>query len=201
MKFLVISDIHGDSAIALRAAERSEKEKVDAVIIAGDITNYNMEFENIIKPFKEKGKQVMIIPGNHESIDSINLIAQYYGIKNIHGCPVKFGDIGIVGIGGATTGPFYRITESRISELLKKGFDDIKDCKKKLLITHIHPKNTLMEKLSNLVSGSKALTEGLYKYKPNFLLCGHIHEASGLEEKIGDTTAINVSRKEKIIEL
>jgi Icc-related predicted phosphoesterase len=41
----------------------------------------------------------------------------------------------------------------------------------------------------------------MQKFKPDILLCGHVHEAEGLEETIGKTRIINVGRNGKIINL
>ena len=49
MKILAAGDIHGDSAATRRLSEKAEKEKVDLVILAGDITS-PVESENLIKP-------------------------------------------------------------------------------------------------------------------------------------------------------
>ena len=49
--------------------------------------------------------------------------------------------------------------------------------------------------------GSKSITKAIKKFKPALLLHGHIHEAGGIEEKIGSTRVINVGRKGKIIEI
>ena len=39
------------------------------------------------------------------------------------------------------------------------------------------------------------------KFEPDFLIHGHIHEASGMEEFIGKTKVINVSGRDKIIDI
>jgi Icc-related predicted phosphoesterase len=49
--------------------------------------------------------------------------------------------------------------------------------------------------------GSKAITKAIKQFKPDFVLHGHIHEASGIEEKVGNTKIINISREGKILEI
>ena len=39
------------------------------------------------------------------------------------------------------------------------------------------------------------------KFKPTIALCGHIHEAEGLEMKVGKTKLMNVSKNGKVFEL
>ena len=58
-----------------------------------------------------------------------------------------------------------------------------------------------MEKFSNIFPGSEGVKKAIDTFKPDFLLCSHVHEAEGIEEKIGKTTVINVGKKGKIIEV
>ena len=77
----------------------------------------------------------------------------------------------------------------------------IKDFKKKIMVTHAHPVGSTMEKFSDFVPGSTSVREAIDKFKPDFLLCSHVHEAEGIEEKIGKTRVINVGKSGKIIEI
>ena len=85
MKILASGDIHGDTRLAEQLAEKAKKEKVDLVILCGDITNFEMSTDNLIGPFKKRNKKVLLIPGNHETIATADFLAQLYGMKNIHG--------------------------------------------------------------------------------------------------------------------
>ena len=85
-KILAIGDIHGDSTLAKRLAEKAKRENVDLVIMAGDITFAEQPIRNIISPFTEAKKQVLLIPGNHESLATIDFLAEVYpNTKSIHG--------------------------------------------------------------------------------------------------------------------
>src|SRR3989338_2884701 len=130
MKILASGDIHNDFRLVERLADRAEKEKVDLVILCGDIMQFD-KGENIIGPFKKKKQRVLFVPGNHESFATADFLAEVYGIKNIHGYSVIYNDIGIFGCGGANIG-LNQLTEKEIYDYLKKGFDKIKDLKKRL---------------------------------------------------------------------
>ena len=67
------------------------------------------------------------------------------------------------------------------------------------MVTHMHPSPSISE--FSGIPGSKAITTAIKKFKPSILLHGHIHEASGIEQKIGNTRVINVGREGKIIEI
>lgn len=199
-RIMAIGDIHGDSGLVKRLAEKAKKENIDIVILAGDLTFINQPVKNIIKPFIDAKKQVVIVPGNHET----NVIAKrfeevYAGTKNLHGYYLIKGNLGIFGAGGATDiGPFVT-EEQEISYLLKRGGEKIKNLSKKIMVTHMHPSGTKSE--FSGVEGSKAIRDAVKEFKPDFLLHGHIHEAAGLKDYIGKTKIINVTRKEYIFEI
>jgi len=67
------------------------------------------------------------------------------------------------------------------------------------MVTHMHPSGSKSE--FSGVPGSESITKAIKKFKPDFLLHGHIHEAAGVEEIIGNTKVINVGREGKIVEL
>ncbi|MFH2021324.1 MAG: metallophosphoesterase [archaeon] len=201
MKILAAGDIHGDKGLAERLAKRAKDENVDLVILCGDLTYHEMSTENIVGPFVKNHKKVLLIPGNHESVATADFLAELYGVKNIHGYSVKQDGIGIFGCGGANIGPFGKISDRELFSLLKQGYDHIKTLQKKIMVTHVHPTGSKMEKLSEFVPGSPGVKKAIDQFKPDILLCSHVHEAEGIEELIGKTKVINVGRHGKIINI
>ena len=199
-RILASGDIHGDVDLAKKLADRADKEYVDLVILCGDLTMFERSTDGIVGPFAEKRKKVLLIPGNHESIATADFLADLYGAKNIHGYSVKYKDIGIFGAGGANMG-LHQVSEKEVYDLLKKGFDRIRYLDKKIMVTHVHPSGTKMEKFSGIVKGSDGVKKAINTFHPDVLLCSHVHEADGIEEKIGNTKVVNVGKKGKIIEI
>ena len=195
LRILAAGDVHGDTRATKLLADKAEKEKVDLVILAGDITS-QIETSNLLKPFQEKGKKVLLLPGNHDSFATIDFLAELYGMRNIHGYSVKYQGVGIFGAGGALG---FDTSERELFKTLKKGNEALKDARKKIMVTHMHVSGTGSE-FSGL-EGSKSIRKAIEKFKPDFLIHSHIHEAEGIEEKIGKTKVINVGRKGRIIEL
>lgn len=200
LKILAAGDIHGDIGLAEKLAEKAKKEKVDLVVLCGDLTLADTSTKNIIGPFKKRHEKVLIIPGNHETVATADFLAELYGVKNIHGYSVKYKDVGIFGAGGANIG-LFQMGEKEIYELLKKGYDKIKYLKKKIMVTHVHPSGTKIEKFTNIFPGSEGVRRAVERFKPSLLLCSHVHEAEGIEEMIGGTKVINVGKRGKIIEI
>lgn len=198
MKILALSDLHGDRFLSQKMAEKANAEKVDLVILAGDLADKAGNMEGIIGPFKEKGLDVAIIPGNHEGMADINFLIERYGIKNLHGYTLKKGDVGIFGCGYGNIG-IHQLREKDVFQTLKNAHDSLGQIKKKIMITHTHPDQSLIG--LEIFPGSPGIRKAVEELKPDFHLCGHVHETDGIEEKIGNTRVINVGRKGKIIEV
>src|SRR3989344_8172943 len=114
-KILAVGDIHGDTKLVQELAEKAKRENVDLVILAGDLTFAEHSTKNIIGPFVKAKKDVLLIPGNHESLSTAEFLAELYGAKNIHGYSFIKGDLGVFGAGGADFG-VSAMTEKEFKE-------------------------------------------------------------------------------------
>lgn len=195
-KILAAGDFHGDSDVSKELAEKAYREKVDLVILTGDITS-PMETKNLLKPFIDRKERVVFVPGNWDSTETIEFLSQLYGIKNLGDRYVKYDDVGIFGIGS----PDWQLelNEKKTFEKLKKDFEKIKGLDKKIMVSHLHAARTKSE--FSGVPGSEALRKAIEKFQPDVFLSGHIHEAEGVSERIGKTRVYNVGRKGRIIEI
>jgi len=198
MKILAAGDLHGDTRKAKQLAEKAEKEKADLVVLCGDITEIHESTENLIGPFVKKGKKVLLVPGNHETLATADFLAEMYDATNLHGYSIKIGNIGFFGCGLSNIG-LFRLKEEEIYKVLQKGFQNVKNSKKTIMVTHMHPANTKSE--FSGFKGSKSIRKAIEKFKPDIALFSHIHEAEGIEDKIGKTRVINVGIEGKIIEI
>lgn len=194
-RILAAGDFHGDSKVTKQLAERAVKEKVDLVVLTGDITGL-VETDNIIKPFTEKGMKVVFVPGNWESAETAAFLSHLYGVKNVGEHYVKYGDLGVFGIGSPGQ---LSLNEENAFKKLKKDFEKIKDLEKKIMVSHIHAKGTKSE--FSGIAGSTALRRAIDEFQPDVFLSGHIHEGEGLVEQIGMTRVYNVGRKGRVIEV
>ena len=200
MKILAAGDIHGDVGLVRKLADKAKKEKVDLVVLCGDITYMEQSTDNLIGPFKNAAKQVLLIPGNHETIATVDFLTQIYGIKNLHGYSVVYDNVGFFGAGGANIG-LFQLEEGELFDLLKKAYSGVKGVRKKVMVTHVHPSGSKMEHFTSFFKGSTAVRKAIDTFKPDILLCSHVHEAEGIEEKIGNTLVINVGKSGKILDI
>src|SRR3989339_846036 len=169
-KILAIGDIHGDTGLVKRLAKKAKDENVD-----------------------------LIIPGNHESKETIDFLAEKYpNTKSIHGYSLRRGNLGIFGSGTIDWGIDSGETRKLFKDL-ERGHEKIKDANKKIMVTHMHHRGGKAEFSGFL--GSSGVKKAIKEFHPDILISAHIHEAGGIEEQIGETKIINVSRRPKIFEI
>ncbi len=203
MRILAASDIHGDLNAVENLAKKAKKEKIDLIILAGDLSIFGNGLEGLLKPFKDADKKVAIIPGNHDSEADIFMLKKRYPdtLYDLHDYSFKIGDIGFFGCGLANIGP-NELSEDEIRERIQSSYNYIKSAKRKVMVVHVPPYNTKLDKIGkNMKIGSTAVREMVEKIKPETCICGHVHETFGLEDKLGNTRVINVGPKGKIIEV
>lgn len=212
MRILSAGDLHGDSGLAKKLAEKAAKENVDLVILCGDLTEGDEKTDNLIGPFLKQGKKVVLVPGNHESIATADFLSKVYGVKNLHGYGIKIFDpdpkksskdksyVGLFGCSGVNLG-IHQVTDKDAYDMFMRGHHYVKDANVTIMVSHVHPSGTKMEKFTQFFEGSKAVRRAIDKFQPDIMLCSHVHEAEGLEEKIGKTRVLNVGRKGKIFDI
>lgn len=198
MKILALSDIHGDSHLCQEMATKAKNENIDLVVLAGDLANEEGFIEGIVGPFKKKGLEVAVIPGNHEGMSEINFLVEKYGVFNLHEGVLKKDDVGIFGCGYGNVG-LCQISSENLFNILKEGNKRISNVKKKIMVTHTHPEYSVFG--LGMFPGCLGVTKAIYKFNPDVHICGHVHETEGMEQNFGKTKSINVGRIGKIIDI
>ncbi|HJO14864.1 MAG TPA: metallophosphoesterase family protein [Candidatus Pacearchaeota archaeon] len=195
-KILAASDIHGDADATKKLAAKAKKEDVDLVVLAGDLSGF-VETEGILKPFMDNDQKVVFVPGNWDSSVTADVLTKMYGVKNVGRHYVKYGDVGVFGV-GSPDGQLD-LNEEKAFNKLKKDFGKIKDLEKKIMVSHIHAAGTKSE--FSGIPGSTGVRKAIEEFQPDIFLSGHIHEAEGLKDQVGKTKVFSVGEKGKIIEI
>jgi len=191
MLILAFTDIHGsyDTVEKIISSEKS-----DVIIFGGDITNVGSkkEVELFLNRFTHLNKLIYCIAGNMDLPDHDEL---YYekGI-GLSGNGIIYKDVGFFGVSGSsytTLNTPYEVDESTINKKLLSGYLKVLNSKIKILVSHTPPYKTKLDIIKSEVHvGSKSVRNFIEKYKPEITICGHIHEARGLD-KLGDTQIVN----------
>ena len=197
LRILAAGDLHGSTDIARKLSEKAKREKVDLVILAGDLHG-PFQGGDVVAPFKKNHQKVIFVPGNWDSGLEIDAIKNIHkdSAKNIDNYYVTYNDVGILGVGNKDFR--LKLDEEKTFKGLEKTFKRAKP-EKKILVSHMHASGTEAE--FSGIEGSKALKKAIKEFKPDLFISAHIHEAEGIEEKIGKTKVIQVGRKGKVIEI
>jgi len=198
LRILAAGDIQGDSAAAESLSKKAEREHADLVILAGDIHG-SRKTRNLISPFKKRNQKVIFVPGNWDTTVEANSLKDIYQINNIDGKYTHYNGVDIIGVGS----PDFKLDIDDDNERLDSliyNFEKVKNKNtKKILVSHLHARDTVAE--FSGIRGSAVLREVIDQFHPDVFICGHIHEAAGLEQKIGKTKLFQVGKKGKIIEI
>jgi Icc-related predicted phosphoesterase len=189
MKILAISDPHGDYSKIKAIVERAGD--FDLAVIVGDLTNFGPD-EKVEELMELFDKPVLAIPGNCDQ-KSILEALDASKATNLHGKAEQIGKIRFIGLGGSNPTPFntpFEIPEEEIESTLEGmvcSAEDEGNCGPIVLLTHAPPQGACDEIPCGHV-GSTAIQKFLERV--DLIVCGHIHEARGIE-KVGKTTVVN----------
>ena len=189
MKILAISDPHGDYSKIMEMMEKAGD--FDLAVIVGDITDFgpNEKVEELIEMFD---RPVIAIPGNCDQRSILEVLDASKAI-NLHGKAEQIGNIRFIGLGGSNPTPFntpFELSEEEIEKTLEGmvcSAENNDDCGTLVLLTHAPPHGARDELPFGHV-GSKAIQK--FVGRVDLIVCGHIHEAKGLEQ-VGKTVVVN----------
>jgi Icc-related predicted phosphoesterase len=201
LRILAASDIEGDRRAVKQLAEKADKDNVDVVLLCGDITDFDMDVDGLIGPFLEKKKHVLFVTGNHDMPAAADFISRKYNIKNLQQYAAQLGDVGFFGCGAANIGPNF-MDEDDMFYYLKHGFERVKGCKKRIMVTHVHPAGSKADREFFIPgTGSHAVSRAIAEFKPDIHVCGHMHEFEGLEDYTGKTRMLSVGKHGTVFDI
>lgn len=201
MKLLAFTDIHGSVPALKRIEQKVKTQNPDLLVCAGDISIFEHGIVGIMRRLNKLNKKIVIINGNHEDASTfIKYSKLFKNISFIHKKHFTAGNVLFLGYGGggfsAVDREFEKISRTKFKKIIKSNKG-----KKIILVTHAPPYRTMLDKLAHGHSGNKSIRHFIEKNKVDLLICGHLHENFGREDKIGKTKVINPGPFGKIIEV
>ncbi|MBS3166724.1 metallophosphoesterase family protein [Candidatus Woesearchaeota archaeon] len=182
MKIYAFTDVHGETKKIDKILSDISVFKPDVLVCCGDLTDFGGDLKKHISRF-DLEIPFLILHGNHESIAQIESISGK-SIINLHKNFFEFEDYTFLGYGG---GGFVQESEDFcdfVENLDIKG-------KKLVIVTHMPPFKTMLDKLEMGYRGLIPLREFIINKKPALVLSGHLHENAGKVDFIQNTVLIN----------
>ena len=182
MMLFAISDIHG----ATKPIDESAPliRKADWVVIAGDITRTKTRTEaaDVIACVEQYSTRILSVHGNWDRPE----VKDYLEEKgySLHGKGRILDGIGFFGVGGSSPTPLNtatEYTEEEIALALRTGYEQVHAVARIVLISHVPPRGIRDRSFLGLRGGSHSVKAFLEEHPVSLCLCGHIHEAAGIE--------------------
>jgi Icc-related predicted phosphoesterase len=197
VKLLIFSDIHSNH----KALERLMTVEADYYFAAGDLGNWARGLEECGKILKQRGERVYVIPGNHESAGQITALCAQFGFHDFHGQTLRIAKHHVAGLGYSSPTPFHTPGEYSEAELAAR-LGPFASLEPLVLICHAPPYGTALDRVRDgLHARSRSVRDFVDCHQPEYLFCGHIHEAEGAEIQMGKTKAVNVGKRGYLLEL
>ncbi len=192
MRLLGITDLHGNST-SLQRILAAGADAVDMILFGGDITHFGSprQAESFLRRAQDTGTEVLAVAGNCDSAEIDRRLIEM-GIS-LAGCGVVCEGVALQGL--AAMPPWrrrmYQCTEEELAEALRAGYVQLGGARPHVVLSHAPPRNGKLDRTALLRHvGSTALRDFIAATQPSLVICGHIHEARGIERR-GPTTVVN----------
>lgn len=182
MKLFVVSDIHGATKPIDNAA--SLIREADWIVISGDITHTKTRAEaaDVLACFERYSTRILAVHGNWDRLEVKDFLEEKG--YSLHGKGRVLEGIGFFGMGGSSPTPVKTATvytEQEIAIILRKGYEQVREASQVVLISHVPPRRVRDRSFIGLRGGSYSVKAFLEVNPIALCLCGHIHEAAGIE--------------------
>ncbi|HPD52228.1 MAG TPA: metallophosphoesterase family protein [Methanoculleus sp.] len=181
MDVLLLADLHGNYG----KVDAFLGYDYDAVIIAGDITNFGPlePVESLLSSFEVP---CFAIPGNCDPREIVDVLERSDAVC-LHNSWISLGKVTFAGLGGSNKTPFdtpFELTEEEIDKELGRIVRYMERNVHNVLISHAPPYKTLDTVGANHV-GSQSIRKHMTGF--DLVCCAHIHEARGITKADGVT--------------
>ena len=191
VRLAVIGDIHGNISGLKKVVDIAVARKSDGLLLVGDfitcgfpgletpLDQQKKELESIFEIISDSGLPMVGVPGNH---DSTHL--DFRG--NIDRRESFIAGLKVFGIGGSGRTPFKFPNEwdqEEVSELMIPQTD--------ILLCHAPPYDSPLDRIYDGTHVGSSAIRSIAEKHTGVLVCGHIHESTGIA-KVGKSLCMNV---------
>lgn len=178
MRILAFSDLHRNRHAATRIVEAAKD--ADVVVGAGDFATHGVGVADTIDILKAIERPVILIPGNHESLEGLATASQGWPQAHIlHSGGTVIDGVPFFGVGYEVPRSSLDVWNMALSE--EEAARLLRDCGEGgVLVTHAPPYGVVDLQRDGSHAGAHAFREFLEKRPQRLHLCGHIHHAWGM---------------------
>lgn len=193
MRVVCVTDLHGRLP-ALEAILEREK-GFDLVVLGGDLTHFGTpaDVEKIVEVASGAGASVLALAGNCDTAEIDRWLLER-GV-GLHARGRRIGGAGFFGLSAIPPWMdcMYEFPEEDLDRFLAAGYAEVEGTRPLVLIAHAPPRGTLDLTSRGLHVGSVAVRNWIERVEPDLVICGHIHEARGID-RIGKSLVVNCGK-------
>ncbi len=179
MDVLLLADLHGQYG----KLESFQIYDYDAVIIAGDITNFG-PLEPVDSVLSSIEVPCFAVPGNCDPREIIDVL-EHSDAVCLHNSWMALGKVTLAGLGGSNQTPFgtpFELSEEEIGTIMTRLVGVMEKNVHNVLLSHAPPYGAL-DSVGDDHVGSQSIREHMNRF--DLVCCAHIHEARGVTEVDG----------------
>jgi Icc-related predicted phosphoesterase len=192
MKIAYVVDVHDRFEAVPQVLE--EIGGVDVLVVGGDITTGGTpdDAARAIELWKPLAPTLLAVAGNMDS-SAIDARLVELGVA-LDGLGETFDEVGIAGVSAAPLSPLhtpYELDDEELERRANAALAAIRGARFRIFCPHAPPYDTECDRLrSGEHVGSVVVRHVVEREQPDLVLCGHIHEARGVDV-IGETRVVN----------
>lgn len=192
MLIAYVVDVHDRFHAVVEAL--AEIGPVDVLVVGGDITTFGTpnDAERAVALWGPLAPRLLAVAGNCDS-PAIDERLVELGVS-IDGRGATVEGVGFFGASAAPYSPLdtpHEVPDEELGRRAEAGLAEVADARVRIFCPHAPPYGTACDRLrSGEHVGSPALRAVVEREQPELALCGHIHEARGMDE-IGSTRIVN----------
>ncbi len=194
LRLAVIGDVHDRRRTLSDSLDLIDGLPVDLALLVGDLgldppwddlgrrahrAAHDASVSGVLEDVEQRLEcPALFVPGNHDLPDPAAEVRE----RNVDGRAIEAAGLRVAGFGGAGPERFgfpYEWSEEHAEQVL----DQIAAAPTlDVLISHTPPAGTSLDLTTRGAHvGSRAVAAAIQRLRPRLFLCGHIHEAAGLE--------------------
>ncbi|MDA3832790.1 MAG: metallophosphoesterase family protein [Spirochaetales bacterium] len=187
MRIYAAADIHANVERIAHIRSVISEYSPDVLVLAGDVISY-FRPRPVFEQFNAMGVPVLMVRGNSDPGYVDKYFQKFSNLTSLHLNRKTVQSISFAGLSGTIPLPF----RNRIGWREKYLMDQVSPMidSQTVFVVHTPPRGCLDQVAGRFHSGSKMVRELVDKTQPRLLICGHIHEAAGVD-RIGETTVLN----------
>ncbi len=189
MRIYAVADIHGRLDRFSMIQEKISTHSPDVLVVAGDITNYLRPYP-VIERLNAMPIPVLAVRGNSDLAVVESLFDTFDNITSLNLKEISLNGVHFTGISGTIPVPFrtrFRLREKQVENKISQLLSPLS-----VLVAHPPPWGVLDRVLKKFHAGCHSLNNIVLRKQPRIVLCGHIHEDSGVDY-IKQTLVVNCS--------